>query len=107
MIFIIAYVRITLSELNNLLDHGISVEKILPYINGFIISQGNNCKILIEHGANIDNIVEVLMNDKHLLLYEAVRVLAENGADLRKIIPKVSKRDKRVLGLLYQYGIEI
>lgn len=96
-------------ELETLLNHGINAKKILPFVDGFIISQDDNCELLIKNGASIDEIIETVGDAVDN--YEVLKTLAKNGADMHKIVPRISnyslKHDGRIIKLLQQYGVEV
>ena len=101
--------RISLSlYLEDLLEHNVDAGKILPRIDGFIIMQGDNCRALVEHGINIDDLVD-LVGDS-IGMFDVLRVLVENGADVNKILPKLNAydlKDSRTVDLLRQHGVKL
>ena len=94
--------------LEDLLDHNVDVGKLLPRIDSFIISQDDNCRALVKHGANIDDLVDIV--GYSIGLFDVLKVLVENGADVNKILPKLSAfdlKDKRTVDLLRQHGVKL
>lgn len=96
-------------ELKTLLSHGINAKNILPFVDGFIITQDDNCELLIKNGVSVDEIIETVGDAVDN--YEVLNTLAKNGADLHKIAPRISdyslKHDGRITKLLQQYGVEV